>query len=91
MGNGTIVTYRQLDERSKRLAQLFFSKGLRPGDHVAILLENDANPSRSSAYRRATSPRGHLLPASHLLTVAGSTSSNRASSPCERSAARRMA
>jgi len=37
---GTIVTYRELDERSKRLAQLFFSRGLRPGDHVAILLEN---------------------------------------------------
>jgi long-chain acyl-CoA synthetase len=39
-GGGTIVTYRELDDRSKQLAQLFFGSGLRPGDHVAILLEN---------------------------------------------------
>ena len=38
--SGIIVTYRQLDERSKRLAQLFFAAGLRPGDHIAIMLEN---------------------------------------------------
>src|SRR3954452_4524559 len=38
--SGEIVTYRELDERSKRLAQLLHAEGLRPGDHVAILLEN---------------------------------------------------
>ncbi len=38
--SGTRVTYRELDERSKRLAQLLVSRGLRPGDHLAILLEN---------------------------------------------------
>ncbi|MDO8389960.1 MAG: AMP-binding protein [Actinomycetota bacterium] len=38
--SGVVVTYAQLDERSKRLAQLFQSAGLRPGDHVAIMLEN---------------------------------------------------
>jgi len=37
---GEVVTYAQLDERSKRLAQLLYAAGLRPGDHVAILLEN---------------------------------------------------
>jgi long-chain acyl-CoA synthetase len=37
---GAVVTYRELDERSKRLAQLFWAGGLRPGDHIAILLEN---------------------------------------------------
>ncbi len=36
----TVVTYRELDERSKRVAHLLKSAGLRPGDHVAILLEN---------------------------------------------------
>ena len=39
-GSGEVVTYAQLDERSKRLAQLFSAAGLRRGDHVAILLEN---------------------------------------------------
>lgn len=38
--SGEIVTYGQLVERSQRLAQLFFAAGLRPGDHIAILLEN---------------------------------------------------
>lgn len=37
---GEQITYAELDERSKRLAQLFWSEGLRPGDHVAILMEN---------------------------------------------------
>ena len=39
--SGETVTYRELDERSNRLAQLWYARGLRPGDHVAILLEND--------------------------------------------------
>jgi len=37
---GEVVTYRQLDERSNQGAQLFRSLGLRPGDSIAILLEN---------------------------------------------------
>jgi fatty-acyl-CoA synthase len=39
-GSGEIVTYRELDERSNRLAQLLGAAGLRPGDHVAIFAEN---------------------------------------------------
>jgi long-chain acyl-CoA synthetase len=38
--SGAIVTYRELDERSKRFAQLLHAAGLRPGGHLAILLEN---------------------------------------------------
>jgi len=38
--SGETVTYAQLDERSKRLAQLFRAAGLRNGDHMAIMLEN---------------------------------------------------
>jgi long-chain acyl-CoA synthetase len=34
------VTYRELDERSNQGAQLLRSLGLRPGDAIAILLEN---------------------------------------------------
>ncbi|MGQ0433662.1 MAG: acyl-CoA synthetase [Microthrixaceae bacterium] len=38
---GERVTYRELDERSNRLAHLWHDRGLRRGDHVAILLPND--------------------------------------------------
>jgi long-chain acyl-CoA synthetase len=40
--SGETVTYRQLDDRSNRLAQLLYDRGLRFGDHVAILMENNA-------------------------------------------------
>ncbi len=46
--SGAVVTYRQLDERSKQLAQLLWDRGLRPGDHIAILLEN--NPRYFEVY-----------------------------------------
>jgi long-chain acyl-CoA synthetase len=39
--SGATVTYRQLDEQSNRIAQLFRSLGLKPGDHVAFFLENN--------------------------------------------------
>ncbi len=38
--SGEVVTYRQLDERSKRVAQLLYASGLRPGDHIGIMMEN---------------------------------------------------
>ncbi len=37
---GERVSYRELDERSNQGAQLFRALGLRPGDGIAILLEN---------------------------------------------------
>lgn len=37
---GAVVTYRQLEERSCRVANLLRSLGLGVGDHVAVLLEN---------------------------------------------------
>jgi fatty-acyl-CoA synthase len=39
-GSGQALTYRELDERSNRGAQLFRSLGLKAGDHVALLMEN---------------------------------------------------
>ncbi len=39
--SGARQTYAELDARSNRLAQLLWSEGLRPGDHIAIFLEND--------------------------------------------------
>jgi long-chain acyl-CoA synthetase len=41
-GSGQVVTYRELDDRSNQLAQLFFDAGLRFGDHIAVLMENRA-------------------------------------------------
>ncbi|WP_344918734.1 acyl-CoA synthetase [Streptosporangium oxazolinicum] len=38
--SGRVVTYRELDEESNRLAHLFRAAGLRPGDHIAFMLEN---------------------------------------------------
>jgi acyl-CoA synthetase (AMP-forming)/AMP-acid ligase II len=37
---GETLTFAQLDRRSNQGAQLFFRLGLKPGDHVAFLLEN---------------------------------------------------
>ncbi|MDH4147649.1 MAG: AMP-binding protein [Acidimicrobiia bacterium] len=38
--SGEVVTHRELDKRSNRLAQLLWARGLRPGDHVAIFADN---------------------------------------------------
>jgi long-chain acyl-CoA synthetase len=39
-GSGEAVTYRQLEERSNQAAHLFRSLGLRPGDVIALFLDN---------------------------------------------------
>ena len=39
--SGQVVTFGELEERSCRLAQALFARGLRHGDHVAVLLPND--------------------------------------------------
>ena len=38
---GETLTYRELDERSCRLAQYLYAVGLRRGDHLAMVLENN--------------------------------------------------
>ena len=38
---GVTVSYRELDERSNRAAQLFRSLGLARGDHIGMMIEND--------------------------------------------------
>ena len=39
-GSGSVLTYRELDDRSNQLAQLMHAAGLRRGDHVSIFMEN---------------------------------------------------
>jgi len=41
-GSGAVVTYGALEDRSRRLARLLAARGLAPGDHIAVLLENQA-------------------------------------------------
>ena len=38
---GATLTYRDLDQRSTQLARLWRAHGLRRGDHVALLMENN--------------------------------------------------
>ena len=40
-GAGRTVTYAELEAKSCRLAQALSADGLRPGDHVAVVLPND--------------------------------------------------
>jgi acyl-CoA synthetase (AMP-forming)/AMP-acid ligase II len=39
-GTDDVVTYRELDERSTRLARVWRNAGLRPGDGLALFMEN---------------------------------------------------
>jgi long-chain acyl-CoA synthetase len=39
-GSGATLSYAELDRKSNQIAQLFRSRGLRPGDHIAVLMEN---------------------------------------------------
>jgi long-chain acyl-CoA synthetase len=38
--SGRRITYKELDEGSRRFARVLSEAGLRPGDHYAVLLEN---------------------------------------------------
>ncbi len=66
-GSGDTLTYAQLDAASNRGAQLFRSLGLKPQDHIAILMENSLRfleicwaGQRSGIYYTAIST--HLTP-----------------------------
>ena len=39
-GSGEVVTYKQLNDGSNLIAQLFASLGLKPGDAIALMMEN---------------------------------------------------
>ncbi|HEY1706333.1 MAG TPA: acyl-CoA synthetase [Trebonia sp.] len=39
-GSGDVLTYAELERRSNQIAHLFRSRGLRSGDHIALLMEN---------------------------------------------------
>ena len=66
-GSGTVVTYAELEEGSRRLARVWEAAGLGFGDHVAFLIENQARffevswaAQRSGLYYTAVNT--HLTP-----------------------------
>jgi long-chain acyl-CoA synthetase len=74
-GSGRVITFRELDEESNRLARLLRAEGLGPGDHVAFMLENHPSflavawaAQRSGLYYTAISSR---LQADELAYVIG--------------------
>ncbi len=64
---GERVSFRELDERSNQGAQLFRSLGLRPGDSIAILLEN--HPRFFEICWAAQRSGLHYTPISYRLTA----------------------
>jgi len=64
---GVVTTYRELDERSNRLAQLLHARGLRRGDHVAIFMEN--NPRYVDVLWAALRSGFYLTPINRFLTA----------------------
>jgi long-chain acyl-CoA synthetase len=66
-GSGEVVTYRQLDERSNRLAHLLRAYGLKPGDVVAVCMEN--NVHYHEVYWAIRRSGLYCVPINHKLTV----------------------
>jgi long-chain acyl-CoA synthetase len=78
--SGETITFGELENRSRRLARLFRHRGLGPGDHVAILLDNHVRyfevcwaAQRSGLY--LTPINWHLGPeeAGYILSDCGAT------------------
>ena len=51
--SGATLSYAELERQSNKIAQLFRSRGLRPGDHIAVCFIRRGPP----ADRRASCPR----------------------------------
>ena len=77
-GSGETVTYQQLNERSCQTAQLFRSMGLQTGDHIALLMENNARfleicmaAARSGLFYTAISSRLTAGEAAYIINDCG--------------------
>jgi long-chain acyl-CoA synthetase len=64
---GKTVTYRELDERAMRGAQMFRDFALRTGDHIAFMLEN--RPAFHEIYWAAQRAGLYITPISTRLTT----------------------
>ena len=77
--SGEVVTYGQLNDASNRAAQLFWSLGLRPGDHIAFCMENHPRffeicwaAQRSGLYFTAISSRLTPTETEYIINDSGS-------------------
>jgi acyl-CoA synthetase (AMP-forming)/AMP-acid ligase II len=75
---GEVVTYKQLDEASNRLAHVFADAGLEEGDSIALMLENNVHflevtwaAQRSGLYYTAMSSRLTAEEASYIINDCG--------------------
>ncbi|MGQ0631008.1 MAG: acyl-CoA synthetase [Sporichthyaceae bacterium] len=67
-GSGRVLTYGQLEQASRRLAQVFATAGLRRGDVVALLTDN--RPEAFEVYWAAMRSGLYLTPINHHLAPA---------------------
>ncbi len=67
-GTGETITHAELDAHSNRIAQYLHAQGLRPGDHVAVLMENV--PQFFSAIWAALRSGLHVTPLNRYLPPA---------------------
>jgi acyl-CoA synthetase (AMP-forming)/AMP-acid ligase II len=77
-GTGEVVTYKQLDEASNRLAHVFEDAGLKEGDSIALFLENNVHfyevtwaAQRSGLYYTAISSRLTVDEAEYIVNDCG--------------------
>jgi len=77
-GTGEVVTYRQLDQRTNQTAHYFRSLGLKAGDHIAFLMENNARffeicwaAQRAGLYYTAVSSRLTAEEAAYIINDCG--------------------
>lgn len=77
-GSGERITYKQLDDRSNQGARYFRDKGLKVGDHIAFLLENNPRfyelcwaAQRAGLYYTAISSRLTAEEAAYIINDCG--------------------
>src|SRR5579872_2415004 len=80
MGSGAVVSYGELEDGTNRLAQLLRHYGLHTGDHVAILMENNATylevawaAQRSGLYYTALNSHLRSAEVQYILDDCGAT------------------
>jgi long-chain acyl-CoA synthetase len=78
--SGEVVTYAQLEDRSNQGAQLFRSLGLRRGDAIALMLDNNARyfeicfaAQRAGLFFTAMSTRLSAQEAEYIISDCGAT------------------
>ncbi|MBL4906290.1 MAG: AMP-binding protein [Sneathiella sp.] len=76
--SGETLTYKELNDRSNKVAQFFRSQGLKVGDHVAFLLENHVRffeicwaAQRAGLYYTAVSSRLSADEAAYIINDCG--------------------